>query len=118
MKRMQNSREETESKPGLKSQKIEREIEARKKEEEFIAAFNGKHDTLSMEEVEELAALSGPKSFEGELSVSDIDALRLFKDFTVNDTGGYEGSYQDAAVTFKEMGRMDGFDAMFSYRFS
>jgi hypothetical protein len=31
---------------------------------------------------------------------------------------GYEASYQESAKIFKEMGRFDGFDAMFTFRFS
>eukprot|EP00927_Polykrikos_kofoidii_P055405 TRINITY_DN49665_c0_g1_i1.p1 TRINITY_DN49665_c0_g1~~TRINITY_DN49665_c0_g1_i1.p1 ORF type:complete len:381 (+),score=84.12 TRINITY_DN49665_c0_g1_i1:60-1202(+) len=52
-------------------------------------------------------------------TLDEIEAHRLFKDFTVF-TGkeGFEASYQEAAKIFKELGRMDGFDAMFTYRFS
>ena len=49
----------------------------------------------------------------------EIDAQRLFADFAIlQGKEGYETSYQDAAKLFKDLGRMDGFDAMFAYRFS
>ena len=47
----------------------------------------------------------------------EIEARRYWKDFEILGKG-YEGSYQEAAPLFKEIGRMDGFDAMFAYRFS
>ena len=56
--------------------------------------------------------------FEGELTEEDIDRWRIFEDFRVEESGGYEGSYQEAAKLFKEIDRMDGFNAMFSYRLS
>ena len=31
---------------------------------------------------------------------------------------GYERSYEEAGALFKSMGKSDGFDAMFSFRFS
>jgi len=49
----------------------------------------------------------------------EIEKQRLFEDFTIfTGKAGFEASYQDAAKIFKEMERMDGFDAMFAYRFS
>lgn len=52
-------------------------------------------------------------------TMEEIDAQRLFKDFSIfQGKEGFEAAYQDAAKTFKELGRMDGFDAMFTYRFS
>lgn len=49
----------------------------------------------------------------------EIERQRLFQDFTIfTGKAGFEASYQEAAKIFKELGRMDGFDAMFTYRFS
>jgi len=89
------------------------------KDREAIAAFVKKHGkSLEEEEVDKLILLEGPEEFKGELSKEDIDAYRIFKDFTVFVDKDYEGSYQEAGKIFKEMGRSDGFDAMFAFRFS
>jgi hypothetical protein len=52
-------------------------------------------------------------------SAGEVASRRLFKDFSVL-TGkeGYERSYEEAGALFKSMGKSDGFDAMFSFRFS
>lgn len=57
--------------------------------------------------------------FETPPSREEVEAKRIFKDFSIF-TGkeGFESSYQDAAKIFKDLGRMDGFDYMFAYRFS
>jgi hypothetical protein len=52
-------------------------------------------------------------------SEQEINGQRIFQDFTIfTGKAGFEASYQEAAKIFKELGRMDGFDAMFTYRFS
>eukprot|EP00929_Paragymnodinium_shiwhaense_P094863 TRINITY_DN55695_c0_g1_i1.p1 TRINITY_DN55695_c0_g1~~TRINITY_DN55695_c0_g1_i1.p1 ORF type:complete len:385 (+),score=82.60 TRINITY_DN55695_c0_g1_i1:91-1245(+) len=49
----------------------------------------------------------------------EVESKRLFKEFTIfAGKEGFEASYQDAAKIFKDLGRMDGFDQMFTYRFS
>jgi hypothetical protein len=52
-------------------------------------------------------------------SREEIENNRIFKDFTVfTGKAGFEASYQEAGKIFKDMGQMNGFDAMFTYRFS
>lgn len=94
----------------------ERLVGNRLKDEKFIKD----HDSLVFEEGEEelLRGAEKPEAFEGTLSEEDIDSRRLFPNFRVEESGGWEGSYQEAAKLFKELNRMDGFNAMFSYRFS
>jgi hypothetical protein len=50
---------------------------------------------------------------------ADVQARRLFDDFSVlAGKDGYERSYEEAGALLRAMGKSDGFDAMFSYRFS
>lgn len=52
-------------------------------------------------------------------SADAVDSQRYWDEFTVfQGKEGYEGCYKDAAKTFEALGRMDGFDFMFNYRFS
>jgi hypothetical protein len=51
----------------------------------------------------------------------EIDGRRLFDNFTVFSGAagtGYESACREVSPVFKQLGRMDGFDAMFTYRFS
>ena len=86
--------------------------------------------TLGEEEAAALAAAGPPAACatpgvyhqcgcEAPPSREEVEAKRLFSDFSVfQGKEGYEASYQEAAKIFKDLGRMDGFDAMFSFRFS
>merc|ERR1712194_681814 len=88
--------------------------------------------TLSAEEVSNIIAAGPPAKCttpnvyfkcgcEEPPTLEEINAQRLFQDYTIfqGKTGtGYDGAYQEAGKLFKELGRMDGFDAMFAYRFS
>jgi hypothetical protein len=111
---------------GVKSKsKSERNEEIRKKEEDFINAYynnksNGKQqvERMTTERIDTLSSLTSPPPFEGELTEAEIDGFRIFPEFSILDSGDYSGSYQAAGALFKEMGRSDGFDTMFGYRFS
>ena len=104
-----------------KKQEREREMmeEMEKKDQALVAAFSEKYKrALGGEEAAKLSKLEQPEPFEGELLEEDVNQYRIFSDFTVFVDKDYEGSYQEAGKIFKEMGRSDGFEAMFSYRFS
>ncbi len=52
-------------------------------------------------------------------SRDQVDSRRIFKDFSIfRGTEGYEACYPEAGALFKSLGKSDGFDAMFTFRFS
>merc|ERR1712070_781439 len=52
-------------------------------------------------------------------TLEEIVQQRVFKDFSIlAGKEGYEACYQDAAKIFKDLDQMNGFDAMFAFRFS
>jgi hypothetical protein len=52
-------------------------------------------------------------------SREDVDSRRIFKEFSIfRGTEGYEACYPEAGALFKSLGKSDGFDAMFTFRFS
>ena len=52
-------------------------------------------------------------------SREEVDSRRIFKDFSIfSGTEGYEACYPEAGALFKALGKSEGFDAMFTYRFS
>jgi len=103
----------------------------REKDEEIVSKFGRKMDE---KEVSELIG-AGPPSLKceydssqnsvygnlmEEMTTKRISAMRKWKDFSVitNDKNDYEGCYQEAGRVLTSMGLKEGFDAMFSYRFS
>ena len=52
-------------------------------------------------------------------SRDQVNSRRIFKDFSIfRGTEGYEACYPEAGALFKSLGKSDGFDAMFTFRFS
>jgi hypothetical protein len=102
------------------SKKAQREREMReesaRKDGEFVDGYAKKYGgVLAEAHIEAALASSG---FQGELSAVDIDGLRAFPDFSIFAKTDYESNTQEAAKLFKSKGLMDGFDAMFAYRYS
>lgn len=130
-------RTDTKFKPGEKERLEKQEAEDRARLDAWRAANKGR--AMGDEEVEQLVAAGPPGgsykcgnyipcSAKGVYSkcgpeepptLEEVNAQRIFKDFTIfQGKEGFEAAYQDAAKIFKDMGRMDGFDSMFAYRFS
>lgn len=104
------------------------EAKERRRLEEWEAAAKR---VMPREEVEGLIAAGPPTTCktagvysqcggcEEPPSADAVDSQRYWDEFTVfQGKEGYEGCYKDAAKTFEALGRMDGFDFMFNYRFS
>ena len=105
-------------------------LERREKEDRDAIAS---HPAMSADERDKLIKAGPPESCttpgvydrvgcEEPPTREEIAAKRLWSSFTVftgSDGGnGYDGAYQDAGKMLTEMGQKQGFDAMFSYRFS
>ncbi|GMH90136.1 hypothetical protein TrVE_jg3463 [Triparma verrucosa] len=104
----------------LKGAELERFLDSKRKDETCVKEYEQRQNYAPIKdsEYQRLKFAEKADEFEGELTEEDIDRWRIFEDFRVEESGGYEGSFQEAAKLFKEIDRMDGFNAMFSYRFS